>query len=215
MSKSDALFEPPQESPEAIAETVAGLEAIHTKLEETDAAKFDLLKKHDAKVREAAMQCGVCKAEWDAAKAEATEKKKLYSAACSFLVELAKERPSHGPLFESGSVNLATGEMVNDAWREVSLTALEAHGAPAGAIAKLCARSPAMDTLGRLTDWMNKKGQWWAKDLKCGIGEETAAKFADAFTGWYSAHPEMGGGIRGLDAPAAPDDAGEFEEAPE
>lgn len=152
----------------------------------------------------------------EATKSDAANAKKAYEAAQEEFVAKAKEDCVPDLYRVAASATAATEKpeaaaetaqpaaepapVVNDAWREVKLDELIAHGAPKGIIAKLCDRSPAIDTLGKLSDYMNAKGQWWAKDLKCGCGPEKAQLISDAFSGWFFANPEKGGGIQGAEA---------------
>lgn len=77
--------------------------------------------------------------------------------------------------------------VASDAWKSEPLAAAGINGN-----IKRLLEEHGHDTLGKLYKLMNDHGQWWNKEVK-GLGEQSAAKVADAFTEFWRNHPEYCG----------------------
>jgi len=73
----------------------------------------------------------------------------------------------------------------NDDWRKEPLEAAEIDG-QAGKLLW----DAGYDTLGKLSDLMAEKGQWWTAIPSLAFGESMAAQVADAFADFWAKHPE-------------------------
>lgn len=78
---------------------------------------------------------------------------------------------------------------VNEAWRDVSMDELTKHGCSGKLIEKM--KEKGLDTLGKFQDHVNKNGEWWAKNLDCGIGAAKAKQIDEAYIAWIFENPTM------------------------
>jgi len=122
------------------------------------------------------------------AKQEAAEAKKLYEGLNAKLLRLIRRGPEMQrqlPLGESGE---GDAPIASDAWRDVPIRELADYGVSDSLNDLL--RENRLETLGDLDDFW-KRGKR-LNDIK-GIGEEKAAKIADAYADYGVAHPELFG----------------------
>lgn len=80
-----------------------------------------------------------------------------------------------------------TENITSDAWRAVTLSSLTPTIKPAK-LKALVENHPPIETLGELSDWQAKKGEWWAKDLK-GLGDGGREQIEKACEAYYLANP--------------------------
>ena len=98
------------------------------------------------------------------------------------------DAPAEAP--ESESVSLEDLEappadpVDPNAWRDESIDGLELGTRAHNALLKA-----GLETMGKLADWMQKKADFWAKDIK-GIGPDTAETISDAMVDFWARHPE-------------------------
>jgi len=74
-----------------------------------------------------------------------------------------------------------------EAWRDAPL----ADAMIKGKLAKSLTDA-GLDTLGKLSDHMEKHGDWWAKEVP-GVGDTGKEKIANLFTKYWERHPEFCG----------------------
>lgn len=89
------------------------------------------------------------------------------------------------PLLKEGETPAASTN--GNAWKAAPL----ADAAITGKIAT-CLEEAGLTTLGKLSDHMAEKGDWWARELK-GIGETAAEKISNLFAAYWKRHPEFCG----------------------
>jgi len=74
-----------------------------------------------------------------------------------------------------------------EAWRAETIDGLDLGNRPRNALV-----NAGLETMGDLADWMQAKGDFWAKDVK-GLGAKSAGEIADAMVDFWAAHPEYCG----------------------
>jgi len=78
-----------------------------------------------------------------------------------------------------------------EAWRAETIDGLDLGNRSRNALVKA-----GLETMGDLADWMQAKGDFWAKDIK-GLGGKSAGEIADAMVDFWAAHPEYCGNDEG------------------
>ncbi len=135
------------------------------------------------------------------AKTETKEARDQLKTAAACLRDLIGEARDGLPLFdeaekptESTDSTDSTDEGEPDAkdapandehWRRFFLGALDGPTIPHRTIKALAENDPPILTLGDLSDWQEKKGDFWAKDIK-GVGTAAAGKIADATDAFWA-----------------------------
>lgn len=164
-----------------------------------------------SRIEDAEVECQKARLAVDDAKEAYKTSKGLYANAVEELRKLARARRQKLPLFDAAGkkaeeekkakaseqatplLPAAEGDtagngqaqpLAPEAWRTVRIAELSLKPATES---KLLAKD--LDTLGALSDWMQKKGEFWAKDVP-GIGEKAATDIADAFAAFWATHPE-------------------------
>ncbi len=74
-----------------------------------------------------------------------------------------------------------------EAWRSVALSTLTPKIKPAK-LKVLAENNPPITTLGELSDWQAKKGEFWSRDLK-GLGDGGREQIEKAAEAYYAANP--------------------------
>lgn len=90
----------------------------------------------------------------------------------------------NGQASGNGEVGQAGGSSRVGAWRAQPVAALGISEAIMAKLAKV-----GIETLGQLSDWMEKHGEFWSADIP-GIGEAKATDIADRFAAYWEKHPE-------------------------
>lgn len=158
---------------------------------------------HLKEIEQQEIEVGHLEDDWDEAKEEASEAKKLYDKGVEKLRALIRNKPGPGPLFEQPKAetaatpaaetpaqetteNMTKAMTPDESWRAVTLAEL---GLVKPRIVKaLTEHTPPLDTLGAIADWSATKGQWWATDIM-GIGKVAAEEIAEACAGYWAKNP--------------------------
>lgn len=161
------------------------------------------------KIAEAEAEAEAAAREVEARKADLKDAKEDYEAAINrlrrlsrqivadasrpLLAECERPKPTEAVANQGGAVADPVVEAVppppkDESWRECRFDdANEFSGLPSSIVAMLW--SASIETVGQLSDFQAKHGEFWAKEIK-GIGKSKAEKISDAMIEFWKKHPQ-------------------------